>query len=86
MGRAYLWLKVWRPMEADAKNTDLQKLEVWPKHRMKTLDKPRPITCRADRGVRRGLCLPPGHPPTPPPGWGLPGGVWDWLLKSRPCW
>lgn len=24
----YLWLKVWRPMEADAKNTDLQKLEV----------------------------------------------------------
>lgn len=24
----YLWLKVCRPMEADAKNTDLQKLEV----------------------------------------------------------
>lgn len=24
----YLWLKVWRPMEADAKTTDLQKLEV----------------------------------------------------------
>lgn len=48
MPGAYLWLKVWRPMEADAKNTDLQKLEVWPKHRAKTLDKPRPITCRRD--------------------------------------
>lgn len=70
-GGAHLWLKVWRLMAAEAKNRDLRKLEVWPRHRAKTLDRPRPITCRADAGVRRGLCPPSGLPPPAPP----PAGV-----------
>lgn len=44
--RPHLWLKVWRPMEADANTTDSQKLEVWPRHRAKTLERPRPMPCR----------------------------------------
>lgn len=51
---SHLWLKVWRPMEADAKTTELQKLDVWPRHRAKTLDRPRPITCRRDKWGRGG--------------------------------
>lgn len=50
----HLWLKVWRPMEADAKTTELQKLDVWPRHRAKTLDRPRPITCGRNKWGRGG--------------------------------
>lgn len=61
--RPYLWLKVCRPMDADAKTTDLQKLEVWPKHRAKTLDSPRPITCgREGRWQGMGCGAPLGSP------------------------
>ena len=81
----YLWLKVWRPMEADAKTTDLQKLEVWPKHRAKTLDRPRPITCGRDEWGQGGGLAPSWAAWAtlnegrwgPLPGWGLPGGRWD---------
>lgn len=63
----YLWLKVCRPMDADAKTTDLQKLEVWPKHRAKTLDSPRPITCGRGVVAGQGLWWPTG-PSLGPPG------------------
>lgn len=75
--RPYLWLKVCRPMDADAKTTDLQKLEVWPKHRAKTLDSPRPITCGRKGGWQGTGCGAPlgcpskvrgEAPPRPAPG------------------
>lgn len=40
----YLWLKVWSPTEAEANTMALQKLDVWPRHRAKTLETPEPMT------------------------------------------
>lgn len=69
----HLWLKVWRPMEADAKTTELQKLDVWPRHRAKTLDRPRPITCRRDKRGRGGS-LGPSWAALNESGWGSLSG------------